>query len=115
MVISAMFMVIVFMVVFSELNKDNTRDKKSMLAEDFAYSVQNEFIIATQVLPGYRREFFLPYTLEGFDYTISIINNVLRINYTDNVFELPIPEINGVIQKGKNIIVNQNNTICLNC
>ncbi len=83
--------------------------------EDFGYSVQNEFIMASESKPGYTRTFNLPYDLEGFDYEIYIINSVLIINYSDGVFPFQIPGANGALIKGTNIIKNINRTICLNC
>jgi hypothetical protein len=115
MIISATAMIIIFMVIFSELYQDNLRDKKAILAQDFGYSLQNEFMMAAQARSGYSRTFDIPQNLEGFPYDVSIISNVLVINYTDNIFSLPIPEANGIIKKGTNIIANKNNTICINC
>ena len=108
-------MVIIFTVVFSELYQDNLRDKKRIIFEDYRYSLQNEFLIAKQTKPGYTRVFYIPQKLEGFDFEVSIINNILLLNYSDNVVYFSIPNITGYIQKGDNIITNQNNVLCLNC
>ena len=115
MIISATAMIIVFMVVFSELYQDNLSDKKRIIAEDFGYSLQNEFIIAGETKSGYSREFEIPTTLEGYEYEVYIVNNVLVINYTENVFALPIPEVTGDLKDGINRISHINNTICVNC
>ncbi len=115
MVMSATVMVIVFMIVFSELYQDNLTEKKQIIMEDFGYSLQNEFVMASESKPGYSRTFNLPYNLEGFDYEIYILSSVLIINYTDGVFPFKIPDTNGTIIKGDNEIQNINHTICLNC
>ena len=115
MVISATAMVIIFTVIFSELYQDNLRDKKRILFEDYGYALQNEFFMAKQTRPGYTRTFEVPQNLVGFDFQILIINNVLLLNYTDNIFPVSIPNITGYIQKGTNVIINENDTLCLNC
>jgi hypothetical protein len=114
MVMFATLMVIIFMFLFSELYQDNLKDKKRILFEDYGYSIQNEFIMASEARPGYMRSFFIPNNLEGFDFSINIIDTSLLINYTSNTFVLPIPKITGNIKKGSNMIINYNNTIMLN-
>jgi hypothetical protein len=111
----ATMMIIGFTVIFSELYQDNLSDKQNLLIEDFAYSVQNEFVIAIQTKPGYTRQFEVPTKLEGFSYDVSINSNMLVFEYGDNIFSLPIPKVQGNIVKGTNTIKNKNNTICLNC
>jgi len=114
MVISGTLILIIFMTLFSEIYQDNIRTQKIRLFEDFAYGLQAEFILASQVNPGYRREFTLPERLEGFDYEIYISNSMLVVNYSENQYALPIPNVTGYIFKGKNILVNQDNLIMLN-
>ena len=112
---SATAMIIIFAAIFSELYQDNLRDKKRILFEDYGYGLQNEFIMAKQTRPGYTRTFEIPQNLEGFDFQVFIIKNVLLLNYSDNIIHLSIPNITGYVQKGTNVITNQNNTLCLNC
>ena len=56
MVMSGALMVVIFMVTFSELYQDNITDKKRILAEDFGYSIQNEFIMAAEAKSGYKKD-----------------------------------------------------------
>lgn len=105
----------VFFVAFSGLYKDNLRHKKEILARDYGFSLQNEFFMAAQAKPGYIRTFTVPEKLEGFTFEAKIINSVLIINYTESVFSLPIPVVQGNIKKGKNTITKTNQTICVNC
>ena len=88
-------------------------DKKEILVKDFGYSVQNEFIMAQKALPGYRRTFYLPPKIEGFDYKITTIGQVLIINYTENDFALAIPSFSGSIKKGNNTLIKVNDSIIL--
>lgn len=91
--------------------------KQNILVEDFAYSVQMEFILASEAHEGYIREFELGTTLEGYEYSIEIENNdLLLINYSDNKqYFLPIPYTNGEIAKGINLLEKKNESICINC
>ena len=114
MVIAGMFVIIIFMILFSEIYQDNLRDKKRSTFEDFSYSLQNEFILASQVHTGYRRTFFLPDKLDGFGYGAYITDSTLVINYTDNTIQLAIPKVKGNLIKGNNIIFNQDNNLTLN-
>ncbi|MBN1502430.1 hypothetical protein JW930_02720 [Candidatus Woesearchaeota archaeon] len=107
-------MLIVFATIFSDIYQDNLVEKKKILAEDFGYSIQNEFLLAAQSEPGYNRTFIIPDKLEGLQYEIYNIGSALIINYTQGEIGFPIPIVNGSIQKGTNIITNNNNSICLN-
>lgn len=115
MVMISTLMLIVFMSIFSHLYQDNIKDKQRILAEDFGYALYNEFVLASEAKPGYAREFTVPYDLEGFTYNAYITNRVLIINYTQGTIPFNIPQTQGQIVKGKNIIKNINDSICLNC
>lgn len=115
MIITATLMTLIFMFLFSEIYQDGLKDKKKILAEDLGYSMQNEFIIASGASSGYRRNFTVPETLEGFPYTISNQESALLLNYTDNVIVFPIPKTSGTIKKGANMIMSTNNSVCINC
>ncbi len=113
MIMAATMMIILFTVIFSEIYQDNLRDKKAIIFEDFGYSIQTEVIMAAEAKPGYMRNFTVPEKLEGFGYEITILNSTLLINYTDNIFEIPIPKTSGNLKKGLNTIINENNSIIL--
>ena len=115
MMMAAVATVMIFMVLFSELYKDNSIEKKRIIAEDYASSLQNEFILAAQSHSGYYRVFSVPENLEGYPYEARISGNYIAMNYSDNIKYLPIPAALGQIQKGTNIIRNQNGSICVNC
>ena len=114
-VMSATAVVIIFMTIYSDMYQDNLTDKRAIVMEDYGYSLQNEFLIADEAKQGYERTFEIPYNLEGFEYDALIINNVLVINFTENMYTFPIPDVQGVLQKGDNKITKKNNTICVNC
>ena len=114
MVISGMLIMIIFMALFSEIYQDNIRNRKTRLFEDYTYSLQMEFILASQVAPGYRRTFTVPERLEGFEFEAYIVNSMVVVNNSENLFALPIPNVTGVLVKGQNVIINDDNIIKLN-
>jgi hypothetical protein len=114
MIVAGMFIVILFMAIFSEIYQDNLKSKKRIIFEDFGYSIQNELILASQVQPGYRRAIYLSGSLDGYEYTVNISHMTLVIDYTDNTFALPIPNITGNFVPGTNIITNKDNKVFLN-
>ena len=109
------------LIVVTELLGDNTNLRTRIIIDDFAHSLENEFIIAAQVEPGYKREINIPQELEGISYEVSINNSVdnkrsyLLVIYEFGVLEIEIPYTHGKINIGENIIENRNGTVCLNC
>lgn len=110
----ATIMIIIFMVIFSELYQNSLSQKKITIANDFGKSIQEEFIIAAQVKPGYKRQFFLPDNVDGFEYSILNENSILWLNFSDLRLSFNIPITYGQIKKGNNII-EKNEYICVNC
>jgi len=114
MVIAAMLIVIIFMSIFSELHQNNLTNRKMKIFEDLGYGLQAEIILASQVHTGYTREFFLPDKLYGYSYEATVSKSMLLINYTENIFSIPIPNITGSFVKGTNTIINQDGNVFLN-
>ena len=115
MVMMGCLALIVFMVVFSELYQDNMSDRKNILANDFGYSLQKEFLLASRARSGYTRTFVIPDKLEGYTYNVLVLNSTLIVNYTKASFYFSLPNFNGSIRKGSNTIRNVNDSICVNC
>jgi hypothetical protein len=115
MMMAATAMILIFVVIFSTLYQDNFDDKKRIISNDFGKSIQNEYIIAAGASSGYSRRFFIPNTLEGFDYNISSNDVQLSIDLDNVPVYFYIPKTTGSIKKGNNKIENRNGTICLNC
>ena len=90
-------------------------DKRRILAQDYGYALQNEFLIASSAKEGYFREFKIPQRLEGFSYSFQVNNNSLSLNYSDSLVYFALPDHSGQLVVGKNNIQNINGTICVNC
>ena len=115
-VVAATAIIISLMGLFSHLYQNNYVDRERIIIQDFAYSVQNEFIMAAKSKSGYVRNFELPNKIEGINYDVSIMNSsLLFINSTNQYVSSRIPTTSGQIIFGQNVIKNINNSICINC
>ncbi|MFH1506028.1 MAG: class III signal peptide-containing protein [archaeon] len=74
-------------------------DRNRDILNDFAFSLQNELILASQVEEGYIRIIYLPDDIEGVDYSILVDNAHSIMTLTDldtgMSITLLIPEITG--------------------
>lgn len=86
------------------------------IAEDIAEFAYREIEIAKPVNDGYMRTFAMPQTVNGINYSISIIDNrELIVNYLGNEHVRFLPSnVTGSIQKGSNTITKNNGVIFIN-
>ena len=116
MVVAASAIIIALMGLFSHLYQNNYTDRERIIIKDFAYSIQNEFIMAAKSKSGYVRQIELPNKIEGINYNIAIYNeSLLFINSTNQYISSRIPTTSGQVLVGQNTIKNINNSICINC
>jgi hypothetical protein len=105
----------ILIIIIGERIGINTWEKKEIVLNDYGYYLQNEFIIAAESYPGYRRSFYVYEELENIDFSLNNTKNVLIFNYSKGDLVWLIPETSGHIKKGNNLIQNINGTICINC
>jgi hypothetical protein len=107
-----LFSVFLVYTISTRKNIDEIRDEKEyVLLKDIAKTAQNEILTAIRVEDGYYREFELPETLEGINYTINITGTMI-LAYTENHEQaLMIPEVNGTVKKGVNKITKENGLV----
>lgn len=74
--------------------------KETFLVKDTATQLQNEIVLASIVEDGYSRSFDVPPTLNGVEYNILIINNVLDVWTEKTSATLAIPKVQGNFSKG---------------
>lgn len=98
------FFFVGFIIVLNFSLQDAKRQKENTLMKDLALTVRKEVGIASHSSDGYYRQFFVPPTISGRDYSINITQNVLQIQTNVNAISLTVEEINGTIKKGNNII-----------
>lgn len=107
-------MVTIIIVVF-QVNREKVEEKIDIKMRDFAITVQNEIIYASEMNIGYNREFILPSAVENTAYIISIQNNTqMYLNYNNKTFYYKIPKVNGDLIVRKNKIVKTESEILLN-
>ncbi|MGV8150654.1 MAG: hypothetical protein ACP5NV_02920 [Candidatus Woesearchaeota archaeon] len=104
----------IVIVVFYELNSDKIDEKIDMKMNDFLFSVQSEFLLASQVNNGYNRQMVLPEKIEQTEYNISIDYTNIILTYNGVSIYRKIPLVNGTIVKGANTIVRRDGIIYLN-
>ncbi|MFH1331785.1 MAG: hypothetical protein ABIH63_00690 [archaeon] len=81
------------------------RDRKeSESVVDISLMVQSELNSAAVVKDGYTRDFKLPQTIYGKDYIITTENNRVYFKTANYEAGVIVPEFQGDLQKGTNVI-----------
>jgi hypothetical protein len=111
-----MFLIfVVFIVAVASDYRTLSTDKERLLLSDQAHTIRKEILVAAGVEDGYYREFDIPENLEGTEYTVQIVNNVLVIESANEEFSIKVPPITGTLAKGAtNSIENKEGLICVN-
>jgi hypothetical protein len=111
--------VMVFFVVFFAIIRGNQmqkyKDKEDKIFESIALDVRDEINIAAGASDGYHREFSIPDSVYGKDYSI-VITDIGYIYLTSEKYAVSFKasKVNGTINKGMNIIRVENETVYLN-
>ena len=112
---SLLFLFSMLSIVYSEMyhgNKDNERQ----MINDLGRSIQIEISIASESYTGYSRVFKLPNKLDNqINYNINNKETFINIstNNFNEGFHFSIPEVEGEIIKGENLIRNVDGKISL--
>lgn len=111
-----LFSFVVFFIVIGENMSDKIKERQNNNLKEIALTVKNEIDLAFYSDEGYIREFEVPLDINGQEYEIEIINQMVSIKTTDEKYGLAIPvqNISGQINKGDNIIKKQNGRVVLN-
>lgn len=105
MISLAMVVLIILVGVLYYLFYNYSEEKNINKLTDLGYSLQNEFILAAEVEPGYERNITFPENIDGTNYSIRISDNDVIIKYRDIEYLFAIPQVNGVIStKGEHTI-----------
>ena len=105
-----------FFAVTSSRLLEAKEDGNRKIAEDIADFAYKEIDIAKSVSDGYARIFAMPLTVNGINYSISIIDNrELAVDYLGNehIKFLPL-NVTGNLLKGSNRISKSNGVIRMN-
>ncbi len=108
------FMMLMFalIVVGDKMTQMGNEDHYERL-QDVAYYIQSELYFASRASPGYQREFTIPLDLSGIEYDITNTNNELIVSTDKYEFGLYVPDLQGDLAKGTNIILNKDGLLCL--
>jgi hypothetical protein len=110
--------VIVITLVIGALAASRLTDLKDRQMDtrfsDIAYAIRNEIDIAHSMAPGYARDFYLPNTIDGGNYSVVINGNLLTVSSGDREFVLQIQPVSGDVINGWNTISKEDGQVVLN-
>jgi hypothetical protein len=95
------------------LVEDSFENQAMQEAEDLAYSLQEELVLAVQVPEGYHRSLEIPQQLRRSEYTLSSDLDSFTLIQGDLTLTLRTPPLNGTLTKGHNVIHHENGTILI--
>ena len=110
------FFVIVFVGIFQGRIAEKSAEQRNIIITELALDIQNEINIAAESTDGYAREFDIPNTIAGKEYSISLYDGYVYLNTSDgkNAMALPTFNATGQLKKGANLIRKINSTIFVN-
>lgn len=112
MLIVILFSIFMVYTINTRKNMDEIRDKKEyILLKDVTMMAQNEVLLAVKVEDGYYRQFELPDSLEGINYTINITGQIIAAYSENHEYVMMIPQVNGTLKKGVNIITKNGGVV----
>jgi len=116
--IMLVFLAFMIMMVFTVVGRDrmvDIRQKEEFDSlKDIALAVQSELIIAANVEDGYIREFGLPASLDGINYTLMIQSGYIFAESRNHEYLLKASSVSGNVTIGTNIIKRENGVVYLN-
>jgi len=111
---AALFFFLLFLLVINEQTADKKREHEVQMLEEVAKAVKDEISLATQSSNGYLRQFSIPSTLDGKNYQLKIIDDMINVKTNRDSLSLPVYHVEGQIQIGQNIIKKDNGLVYLN-
>jgi len=106
----------VFLLVIQSNMVDKFEQRTELQLKAIASDAQSEINLALEASDGYSRDFEIPEKVGNTDYDIQIVDEMVYVNTTDSLhaLSLPVPNVTGDLQKGKNTIRKENGEIILN-
>lgn len=119
MIVVSFALLFTFAVVIQSLSTQKNEQKTFEEVNNLGISLQNEFLLASELEDGYTRIIYVPETINGLQYTITNGNatdgdGYLEINFLDLGIGYNIPLLNGTIQKGNNVLHKTDGWLVLN-
>jgi uncharacterized protein (UPF0333 family) len=114
----AISLIILFFILFIYVIGENTfsinKQKREIIMSDILNKAKEELVLAQQMHDGYLRKFIIPEKISNNEYTINIISNQLIINTSSGDYWVTIPETQGDIHLGENLIRKEKGVVYLN-
>ncbi len=106
----------VFLFIIQSNMSDKIQQRTGLELKVIASDAQSEINLALEASDGYSREFEIPEKVGNMDYDINVVEEMVYVNTTDsrNALALPVPNVTGNLQKGKNTIRKEEGEIILN-
>jgi hypothetical protein len=99
----------------SQKTEKISSDNEFLAVEDYAFSLQKEIMIASQVDDGYERSIELPDDINGVAYSVNVSNTTMVVSSPNFEHVLYIPEATGQFTVGqKNTIRNVGGRVYIN-
>ncbi len=111
------FLILLFIIMMGLIAGNiayKNKKRVNLIGEDIVTKVQKEINLASRVLDGYEREFYIPQKLYNKEYNITIYDNEVVITTDIENYWRPVPAVVGNIAKGTNTIRKSNGIIYLN-
>lgn len=111
-----LFFFTIFFIAVQINMSDKIKERQNINVKEIALIVQDEINLAHQSDDGYYREFKIPKDIDGMDYNITLIENLVFIKTIDekHAIALPVQNVTGQIVKDKNAIKKINGEVKLN-
>ena len=95
---------------------DKTREQYNFEIKEIALTVHDEVNLAVQSSDGYSRQFSLPQQILSREYSVNLVSGLVYVRTEDGKFAiaLPVANVTGDVQKGKNLIRKVNREVYLN-
>jgi hypothetical protein len=115
----ALCIIIVFLASILAISESNMKARTYSDIDDMGKSLQQEFLLASQLEDGYIRRINLPATLNGKSYNVTLgqsnpLNSYITLGYEKSELFYLIPPVNGSIIKGNNVLRKQNGALQIN-
>lgn len=109
------FFTIFFLAIKGNMS-EKIRERQDLAVKEIAITVQDEINLASSSSDGYYREFTVPNKVNGKDYDVNLIDELVYVNTTDGNYAiaLPVQNVTGNIKKGNNIIKKEDGEVKLN-
>lgn len=111
----AFLIAIAFEIASLDQLNDFRAQKENEAVKDLALKLQKEVLIAATVEDGYVRVFDIPDKIDGFNYSLTTLNNhTITVQSKNSLYIVSIPKAIGNMSKGYNVINKTGGVIYVN-